>query len=130
MEFPVLSGICGSLASYAGRTIIMYIGKIAFQDESQLMYRGVGLICMLLFNKWMFQFSFKSMQINGSSVTVLLQFIVGNLINVRMVYLSQGLNGYFLLSESLSLQWLIGIILMCFGVFMISNDNHERQKQQ
>ncbi|CAD8085390.1 unnamed protein product [Paramecium primaurelia] len=114
MEFPVLSGICGSIASYAG--------KIAFQDESQLMFRAVGLICMLLFNKWMFQFSFKSMQINGSSVTVLLQFIVGNLIN--------GLNGYFLLNESLSLQWLIGIILMCLGVYMISNDNHERQKQQ
>lgn len=33
MEFPVLSGICGSIASYAGRIIIMYIGKIAFQDE-------------------------------------------------------------------------------------------------
>ncbi|CAD8094335.1 unnamed protein product [Paramecium sonneborni] len=114
MEFPVLSGLCGSLASYAG--------KIAFQDESQLIFRAVGLILMLLFNKWMFQFNLKSLQINGSSVTVLLQFIVGNLIN--------GLNGYFLLSESLSLQWFIGIIFMCLGVYMISNEKHEHQKQQ
>ena len=46
---------------------------------------------MLYFNKWMFQFNFKSLEKNGSSVTVIIQFMTGNLINVIYFIFYKGL---------------------------------------
>lgn len=37
-----------------------------------------------------------------------------NIFNIK------GLNGYFLLNEAISLKWFFGIIIMCLGVYLIS----------
>jgi hypothetical protein len=75
------------MAGYAGTITLTNIGKVAFSPEPQFfdiyhVERLVGFFLMLNFNKFMFQFLFKSFERNGSSVTTLLNFLSNSLLNV------------------------------------------------
>jgi len=87
--YPIASGVCGSLASF--------FGKLAFQNEETLeipkfladFYLGylirAGLFLLMLnFNKMMFQFLFVSWEKSGSFVTTCLNFVINNLLNVKI----------------------------------------------
>lgn len=69
------------------------------------MEKIVGLLLMLNLNKYMLQFLFKSFEKNGASLTTLLNFISNNILNVMDIFKkkSKALNGYFILSETISL---------------------------
>lgn len=87
--FPILSGVFGSLAGYAGnfyKSIILKTlkGKVAFSND-QWIICILAFIAMLYLNKYMFQFLFKSFETNGSSLTVLLNFITNNALNVYSI---------------------------------------------
>ena len=87
--YPILNGLCGSLAGYAGTKIVkLRIGKIAFSADPHFVdfyyvENIVAFILMLNFNKFMFQFLFKSYETNGSSVTTLVSFVANNALNVN-----------------------------------------------
>ena len=87
--YPIASGVCGSFASF--------FGKLAFQNEEifeipnilsdfyvhYLIRLGLFLL-MLNFNKMMFQFLFVSWDKSGSFVTTCLNFVINNLLNVKL----------------------------------------------
>ena len=68
----------------------------------------------------MFQFLFKSLEINGASVTTLINFISNNLVNVIIYDIKQALNGYYFLNETLSIKWVFGMLCLMIGVLIIS----------
>jgi hypothetical protein len=63
-------------------------GKTAFSPEASLLVeyfiveKVIAFVLMLNFNKYMFQFLFRSFQENGSAVTVVISFLSNNLLNV------------------------------------------------
>ena len=88
--YPISSGICGSLASF--------FGKLAFQSEETIQIPEyltgfylnyiirLGLFLLMLnFNKMMFQFLFISWEKSGSFVTTCLNFVINNLLNVKIL---------------------------------------------
>lgn len=82
--YPVLSGISGSLAGYAGK-IAFSLDSTLFLHDFFYVEKALAFFIMINLNKLMFQFLFISFDRNGSTITTLMNFISNSVLNVKML---------------------------------------------
>ena len=116
--YPILSGLCGSLGGLFSKGITSeYISQLPFSICIRF-----SCFCLMFLCNGLGGFFFAKALNELPSLT-------STIISTIMNFLMSGLIG-ILLGEYISIQWIIGMIIMLCGVLLLIMDSNENQQEE